>query len=176
MKPCPQNKLSFIMSMKTHARMNTHTYSSRVVLGPSASGRQKWSTLIMFNSVFNRKPNHDEFVSLDLCSSLAGASTSNHLSLPPSDAQLFFVHRTSSSLFSALIACERCPLWFCLHAKVLSGRECRKVSYVSVYLEDEKAAYSPAKDKPLPPQDMTNLSPAQRISVLSVNIIAKGRG
>lgn len=50
------------------------------------------------------------------------------------------------------------------------------MSCVSVYLEDEGAAYSPAEDKPVSPQDMTHLSAAQRISVLSVNIIAKGRG
>lgn len=173
MKPCPQNKHSLL---KTHPHMNTHTYSSHVVLGPSASGRQTLSALIMFNSIFNRKPNHDEFISLDLCSSLAGAATSNHLSLQPSDPQIFFVHHPSSSLFSALIARERCPLWFCLHVKVLLGRECRKVSCMSVYAEDEEAAYSPAEDKPLSPQDMTYPSPAKRISVLSVNIIAKGRG
>lgn len=130
----------------------------------------------MSNGVFNREPHCDEFVSPALCSSLAGASTSNHLSLQPSDPQLSFVHCTSSSLFSALIACERCPLWFRLHATVLSGRECRKVPRVSVCLEDEGATYSPAEDKPVSPQDMTYLSPAQRISTLSVNIIEKGRG
>lgn len=90
--------------------------------------------------------------------------------------QLPFVHHTSSSLFSSLIACERCPLWFCLHAKALSGRECRKVSCVSVCSQAEGAAYSLAEDKPVSPWDMTRLSPAQRISALSVRVIARGGG
>lgn len=128
----------------------------------------------MSNGVFNREPYCDEFVSPALCSSLAGASTSNHLSLQSSDPQVSFVCCTSSSLFSALIACERCPLWFCLHATVLSGRECRKVSCVC--FEDEGATYSPAEDKPVSFQDMTYLLPAHRISTLSVNITEKGRG
>lgn len=41
---------------------------------------------------------------------------------------------------------------------------------------DEGAAHSPAEDKPVSLRDMTYLSAAQRISALSVNIIAKGRG
>lgn len=154
----------------------THIHPAHFESCLSATGCLSLSALIVSNSVFNREPNQDEFVSLALCSSLAGASTSNHLSLQRSDPQLFFVRCTSSSLFSALIACERCPLWFRLHAKVLSGRECRKVSCVSVCSEDEGAAYSPAEDKPVSPRDVTHLSPAQRISVLSVNIIAKGWG
>lgn len=95
-----------------------HSFESRL----PASGCQSLSALIMPNHVSNRK----EFVSPALFSSLAGVSTSNHLSLQPSDPQLSFVHRTSSSLSSAVIACERCPLWFCLHAKVLSGKRVSK--------------------------------------------------
>lgn len=161
-----------IISLSLSLSMSKRGFDSRL----SASGCLSLSALIMSNSVYNIEPNQDEFVSPVLCISLARASTSNHLSLLPSDPQLSFVHRTSSSLFSALIACERCPLWFCLHAKVLSGRECRKVSCVSVCSEDEGAAYSPAEDKPVSPRDVTYLSPAQKISALSVSIIAKGKG
>lgn len=114
----------------------------------NASGCLSLLALIKSNSVLSKDPYKDEFVSPALCSSLVGAPASNHLSLQASDPQLPFVHRTSSSLFSTLIACERCPLWFCLHAKVLSGRECRKVSCVSVYLEDDGASYSPTEDPP----------------------------
>ena len=126
----------------------------------SARGCLSLSALIMSNSVFNSEPYQDEFVSPALCSSLAGVSTSNHLSLLPSDPQLSFVHRTSSSLFSALIACEGCPLWFCLHAKVLSGRECRKVSCVSVCSEDEGAAHSAYRGQ-------TRFSPRYDVSITS---------
>lgn len=127
---------------------------------------------LMFNTVLNKDPFQDEFVSPAFCSSLAGASTSNHLSLQLSDPQLRFVHHTSSSLFSTLIACERCPLWFRLHAKVLSGRVWK--SAMCVCSEDEGAANAPTEDKPVSPQDMTHLSLPQRISALTVNIIAKG--
>ena len=41
--------------------------------------------------------------------------------------------------------------------------------------EDEGAAHSPAEDKPVSPRDMTYLSAAQRISALSVSIMAKAR-
>lgn len=42
--------------------------------------------------------------------------------------------------------------------------------------EDEGVAYSPAEDKPVSPRDMTYLSAAQRISALSVSIMAKAGG
>lgn len=41
---------------------------------------------------------------------------------------------------------------------------------------DEGAAHPPAEDKPVSLREMTYLSAAQRISALSVSIIAKGRG
>lgn len=45
----------------------------------------------------------------------------------PFDPLLSFVRHTSSPLFSTIIAWERSPLWYCLRAKSLSGKECRKV-------------------------------------------------
>lgn len=64
----------------------------------------------------------------------------------PFDPLLSFVRHTSSPLFSTIIAWERSPLWYCLRAKSLSGKECRKVPCV-LSAGRKKRAHTPVEDK-----------------------------
>lgn len=64
----------------------------------------------------------------------------------PFDPLLSFVRHTSSPLFSTIIAWERSPLWYCLRAKSLSGKECRKVP-CALSAGRKKRAHTPVEDK-----------------------------
>lgn len=59
---------------------------------------------------------------------------------------LSFVRHTSSPLFSAIIAWERSPLWYRLHAKSLSGKRVSKSAMCAVCWEN-KRAHTPVEDK-----------------------------
>lgn len=64
----------------------------------------------------------------------------------PFDPLLSFVRHTSSPLFSAIIAWERSPLWYRLHAKSLSGKRVSKSAMCAVCWEN-KRAHTPVEDK-----------------------------
>lgn len=64
----------------------------------------------------------------------------------PFDPALSFVGHTSSPLFSAIIAWERSPLWYRLHAKSLSGSGVSK-SAVCAVCGENKRAHTPVEDK-----------------------------
>lgn len=63
----------------------------------------------------------------------------------PFDPLLSFVRHTSSPLFSAIIAWERSPLWYRLHAKSLSGKRVSKSAMCTVCWEN-KRAHTPVED------------------------------
>ena len=67
----------------------------------------------------------------------------NQLLFQPSfDPLLSFVRHTSSPLFSAIIAWERSPLWYCLHAKSLSRKTCGEVPCALSAGGEKKSSYT----------------------------------
>lgn len=90
----------------------------------------------------------------------------------PFDPVLSFVGHTSSPLFSAIIAWERSPLWYSLHAKSLSGKRVWKSGVCAVCWEN-KRAHTPVEDKQGFQRYDISIIPAQDMSS-SVILIVKG--
>lgn len=90
----------------------------------------------------------------------------------PFDPLLSFVRHTSSPLFSAIIAWERSPLWYCLHAKSLSGKRVSKSAMCAVCWEN-KRAHTPVEDKQGFQRYDISIIPAQDMNC-SVILMVKG--